>query len=99
MSLRDLATLTADDFEAVGDEPLTLHAGADTLALTVASVTRIPRAGEGRQPFSVLFHGPATPMAPQATYRLEGATFGAAELFLVPLGPVGGAMRYEAVFT
>jgi hypothetical protein len=50
------------------------------------------------RPFSLVFlsRGPAP--LPQRIYRLEHPTLGAMELFLVPLGPQGGRMRFEAVF-
>ena len=57
-----------------------------------------------RTPFSLLFHGPATPFLPQGTYPLRHDAIGDFPLFLVPLGPVPtgpekGLMRYEAIFT
>ena len=57
-----------------------------------------------RTPFSLLFHGPATPFLPQGTYPLRHDVLGDFPLFLVPLGPVPtgpdkGLMRYEAIFT
>lgn len=52
-----------------------------------------------RQPFSLLFSGPLQPVLPQRIYPLENAETGAFELFLVPLGPQGEGMRYEAIFT
>ena len=58
-------------------------------------------AGEGRsrQPFSLLFVGPGRFVLPQQTYRVEHESLGEFDLFLVPLGPEGDGMRYEAVFT
>jgi hypothetical protein len=56
-------------------------------------------ASEGlRAPFSIVFRGPRDPVLPQGTYRVEHAAIGAFELFLVPIGPDGEGMRYEAVF-
>ena len=55
--------------------------------------------GDRRTPFSIVFRGPARPVLPQRIYRLEHAALGAFELFLVPIGPDGAGMRYEAVFT
>jgi hypothetical protein len=59
-----------------------------------------------RVPFSVMFHGPLQPVAPQGIYRVEHAELGALELFIVPIGPdeptapgqPPTAVRYEAVF-
>jgi hypothetical protein len=36
--------------------------------------------------------------APQGTYRLAQERLGALDVFLVPLGPDGEGMRYEAIF-
>jgi hypothetical protein len=59
-----------------------------------------------RAPFAVLFHGPLTPVMPQAIYRLEHERLGTYEFFIVPVGPAdpaapgqpATAMRYEVVF-
>ena len=50
-------------------------------------------------PFSVVFRGPAEPLLPQATYRLSHATLSDFDLFLVPIGPDGDGMAYEAAFS
>ena len=52
----------------------------------------------GRQPFSLIFVGPASPILPQATYRLEHDEMGALELFLVPVGCDEVGAQYQAVF-
>ena len=54
--------------------------------------------GPRRVPFSLLFHGPPTPILPQRIYPVDHGAIGAFELFLVPLGPDRVGMRYEAVF-
>jgi hypothetical protein len=36
---------------------------------------------------------------PQRTYDFRNERLGSFELFIVPIGPEDGAMRYEAVFT
>jgi hypothetical protein len=55
--------------------------------------------GEARQAFSLLFLGPLSPQyLVQHTYRLEHEQMGTLEIFLVPLGPENGRMRYEAIF-
>lgn len=52
----------------------------------------------GRTPFSLLFHAPDGRLFEQQTCTVEHATLGEFPLFLVPIGPGGGGMRYEAVF-
>jgi len=49
--------------------------------------------------FSLLFHAPDGRLEPQQTFRARHAELGEFDLFLVPLGPDGRGMRYEAVFT
>lgn len=50
-------------------------------------------------PFALLFYGPGERLLPQRIYRLEHATLGAFDLFIVPLGPDAQGLRYEAIFT
>ena len=54
--------------------------------------------GQSRQQFALLFRGPLEPVLPQATYAVEHDELGRLEIFLVPIGPDGSGMRYEAVF-
>jgi hypothetical protein len=49
-------------------------------------------------PFSIIFRGPSGQSLPQRIYRLEHAQLGTLDLFLVPIGPDGVGMCYEAVF-
>lgn len=48
--------------------------------------------------FSLFFRGPLTPFFQQATYSLQHEKLGPLDMFLVPLGPDGDRMQYEAVF-
>jgi len=52
-----------------------------------------------REPFSLIFQGPAEPVFPQSIYVMEHGAIGTFSLFLVPIGPKGKGMLYEAVFT
>ena len=55
---------------------------------------------ELRQPFSIHFLGPMSAQyLLQHIYHLEHPRLGEFDLFLVPLGPEGGRMRYEAILT
>ena len=54
--------------------------------------------GEQRNQFSLFFRGPTERALPQGIYRLAHSELGELELFLVPLGPDGEGMRYEAAF-
>ena len=98
-------TLTKDTFRQALDQTFVLQAGANqTLELSLIAITdlnlHVPSAGTVRnEPFSLTFHGPATPWARQHTYRLENKVLGPLDIFLVPLGLTGNRMQYEAVFT
>jgi hypothetical protein len=58
-----------------------------------------------REPFSLLFIDPQGSVdcyLPQGTYRFEGESWPALDLFIVPIGPPGNGgagMCYEAQFT
>jgi hypothetical protein len=52
----------------------------------------------GGRPFSIVFRGPNDVPLPQRIYSMEHPHIGAFDLFLVPIGPDGKGMRYEAVF-
>jgi hypothetical protein len=54
--------------------------------------------GRSRLQFSLVFHGPAEPVLPQAIYGVDHEELGHLDLFLVPIGAAAGAMRYEAAF-
>lgn len=51
-----------------------------------------------RPPFSLLFHGPAEPFLPQASYRFEHPSLGVMGIFVVPLGHDEHGTTYEAIF-
>ena len=75
--------------------------GGRTLDLVLVAVSsHATRAAvAARDPFSLAFRGPRTPVQPQRIYALEHARMGTLEIFLVPTGPDEDGMRYEAVFT
>ncbi|MBE0611635.1 MAG: hypothetical protein IH609_19800 [Dehalococcoidia bacterium] len=73
---------------------------AAPLTLRLESITpagALP-VGGGRQPFSLVFRGPANPLLPQAIYRLESDAVEPLEIFLVPIGRDADGVTYEAIF-
>jgi hypothetical protein len=54
---------------------------------------------ERKTPFSLLFLANGGELVPQQICRFAHADGEEAELFVVPLGPQGQAMRYEAVIS
>lgn len=51
-----------------------------------------------RQAFSLIFVSTGPGHQPQRIYSVTHPSLGTLELFLVPVGPGSGGMRYEAVF-
>jgi hypothetical protein len=49
--------------------------------------------------FSLIFTGTASPSVQQGMYTLVHPKMGKCELLLVPIGPDGAGMRYEAAFS
>ena len=107
--------LTAEDFRDLTGAPFLLTATSsesgspialDLVLIEVAGSSGSAQSGAPRAPFSLLFHGPLEPVAPQAIYRLQNAELGEFELFIVPVGPAAPtasgqpamAMRYEVIF-
>jgi hypothetical protein len=102
-----LETLTRETFAPHVGETFRLHLSDQQsidAALLEASVVGTPPPGSAvRAPFSLIFKGPAAPMLPQQIYRVEHATLGALDLFVVPIGPSQpkhgpGGMLYEVIF-
>jgi hypothetical protein len=97
-----LEDVTHDTFASRVGERFTLRAPDDgTLELTLAEASLSPESfgvPGHRAPFELIFHGPASPYAPQGTWRLEHPEVGPIEVFLVPLGPDHEVMRYQAIF-
>jgi hypothetical protein len=96
-----LDKLHVEDWQAHLQEDFSLHLSAETaMNLRLTGVTPLSaQGGYSRQPYSLEFSGPLRPVLPQATYRLKNDAMGELDIFLVPVGPSGQAMRYEAVFT
>ena len=85
----------------------TFHMGADggpSISAELVEATEGAEAGgtgpdgQSRKQFALVFRGPLEPVLPQATYAVEHDELGRLEIFLVPIGPDGSGMRYEAVF-
>ena len=90
------------DFEGhLGEEFRILPEGQDPLVAKLHEVSGLAADSESRDPFSILFLAPETPLLPQKIYGVENDALGRLELFLVPLGPTRdeGGMIYEAVFS
>lgn len=98
--MSDLAALTHEHFEACRQQPFVIELdGGGKLPLELVEVYRPGGPPtRGRQPFSLVFRGPRQPVLPQRIYTVTNETLGRLEIFLVPIGPDGAGLRYEAVF-
>lgn len=61
--------------------------------------SRAPLDASRRTPFSLSFRTSVTAPLPQSIYEVVHDEMGAYEIFLVPVGPDGKGMVYEAIFT
>jgi hypothetical protein len=91
---------TLDTFTPVVGETFTVggDGGAKVELLLVEAMPKDAGPHAPRPPFSLLFHGPADPFMPQATYRFEHGSLGMMEIFIVPLGHDEHGTTYEAFF-
>jgi len=99
---------TLQDFEPhIGSGFRLVSNGSPDLDLTLVEVEDQTIPGQDRdpsirsQPFSLIFHGPLSPVAAQAAYRVEHSQLGAMTIFLVPIGPDRKGqrkMQYQAIF-
>lgn len=101
--MKPLEQLTGSDFRPYLNTTFTIRLeGIDPIPLDLVSVTESDAGPwpDARQPFALHFLGPvSTQYLLQHIYTLHHPTMGTLELFLVPLGPEQGRMRYEAVFS
>ena len=99
----DIGAVTIDDFAGRVGEVFTVDLDdAGSLELTLTEVEATPAGGapEGRRtPFSLILHGPLEPVLNQRIQSFTHPELGAAEIFVVPLGPDGDAMRYQIVIS
>jgi hypothetical protein len=97
--------LTFDLFEGrIGEEFVVSADGMPPVPMELAEATESTEPGgngpqgQERLQFSLVFRGPLEPVLPQAIYGLDHDSLGHLDLFLVPIGPADGAMRYHAAF-
>ena len=101
--MKSLDQLQSSDFSPYLKQSFSICLeGGEPIDLELVSVTEAgPRSRpEARQPFSLHFLGPVSSRyLQQHIYSLEHRQMGTLDLFLVPLGPERGRMRYEAILT
>jgi uncharacterized protein DUF6916 len=94
-----LDTVTREDFALCLDQDFELitATGGITLRLVEAENRGAGREGH-RVPFSLTFHGATGLRLPQGIYRLQNATLGEMEIFLVQIGDDTQGSYFEAAF-
>jgi hypothetical protein len=99
---RRLDELGHRDFEPLvgGVFRMTLPSGEghdlELVEVTPVPTPTLPKGG--RRGFSAVFRSRLPGHLPQGIYALENEAMGRLSIFLVPIGPRGGGMCYEAVF-
>lgn len=94
MAERELAL---EDFEPLKGRPIRVDAANGSLELTLADLHELPGGQRPSGSFRLELHGPLEAVLPQGTFafHLGGDPVG---IFIVPIGPDEGSMRYEAIF-
>lgn len=96
-----LDRLSLSDFTPLLGDTFTVRAadGEIQTELTEAVAgTPSPAGGGSRDPFSIVFRGPAAPRLQQGLHELVHPTLGSTELFLVPIAADATSAQYQAVF-
>lgn len=99
--MADLAALIINDFSPYIGKFVRLcdvNVECRLLLKEARDAKRYARSGLVREPFSLIFSGPAGLSFEQGTYTLEFDVLGEVPIFLVPVGIEDGAMQLEAVF-
>ena len=73
-------------------------AGALEVELIRADPLPAGRSPGRKQPFVLEFRGPLEPRLGQGTWTLEHESLAKLDLFVVPVGPDGQGLCYEAIF-
>jgi hypothetical protein len=90
-------TLTMNDFAPRLGKPFSVEAQNGAIQLLLVEAQELPGSIRDGGAFRLEFHGPRLPTLGQGTYRfLVGGQ--PVEIFIVPIGPAGEKLRYEAVF-
>jgi hypothetical protein len=90
-------TLTLGEFAPRLGKPFSVEAQNGAIQLVLAEAQELPGSMRDGGAFRLEFHGPLQPTLAQGTYRFRVGDQ-PAEIFIVPLGPAAGKLRYEAIF-
>lgn len=97
--MRDLASLTADDFSAAVDSIFEIvDDDSESLELRLTDVVLLADRPGRRRSFSLWFRGPPSRTLDHITHRVMHPEMGEFELFLGPIASDSEGVSYEAVF-
>jgi len=88
-----------ENLEQLVGQKVTFSSGDLSFDAELQKLDRLPQhGGEAHQPFSVIFLAEHPEPFEQQTYSMTHSQIDELLIFLVPIGPGEGGMRYEAVF-
>jgi hypothetical protein len=91
--------LRREDFELFIGQRMLARIDAETFELEVGAVAPIANPSPRQHPpFALTMLDRSRRPVRQGIYRLTHPSLGEIDIFLVPIGPKDGAMRFEAVF-
>ena len=94
-----LDELRREDFEPYIGQRMDVRVGEEIIALEVGSVAPIANPSPRKHPpFALILLARERYMPNQGVFHLAHPKLGEIELFMVPIGPKDGAMRYEVIF-
>ncbi len=99
-----LDKLAKADFEKCLNQKFLIHvAEEEPLETELIEVSGLVAADDGpdrREPFSLVFRGPADLSLQQGIFKIENESLGSLELFVVTIGAdKEGLLRHEVIFT
>jgi hypothetical protein len=89
--------LTMSDFQPRRGEAFDVKGPEGAIKLVLAQAQELPPSGRQGGAFRLEFHGPLQPALMQGTYPFQVGG-GWTNIFIVPIGLLPQAMRYEAIF-
>ncbi|RZJ46323.1 MAG: hypothetical protein EON87_05065 [Brevundimonas sp.] len=93
--------LQCETFAGRANETFDVGVGVSSVPMTLIQVQPLPvqaYAGMMRAPFSLTFRSESPVLLPQQIYRMNNATLGALDIFLVPVARDVSGILYQAVF-
>ncbi|MBB3455016.1 hypothetical protein FHT86_003315 [Rhizobium sp. BK313] len=92
---------TLDHFTRCVGEGFEIDMGTGSLVFTLTEARPLPERGfpgMTRAPFSLLFRSGSKVLLPQQIYKLNNATLGILDIFLVPVARDQHGIIYQAIF-